>query len=81
MSDGYISGGGPVCYPRVRRACLGAAAAGVAQPPGEKLQDADIMSQLPDNIHLLNVGLDAARLDPVIAALALAGYGRTKSTG
>ena len=58
-----------------------AAAAGVAQPPGEKLQDADIMSQLPDNIHLLNVGLDAARLEPVIAALALAGYGRTKSTG
>jgi hypothetical protein len=47
-----------------------AAGAGTAPTPEEKSADAGLLSELPDNIHLLNVGFDATKLEPIIAALA-----------
>jgi hypothetical protein len=58
-----------------------AAEAGTTPPPDEKLADAGLLGELPANIHLLNVGLDAAVLEPIIAALAKVGSSQAISTG
>jgi hypothetical protein len=64
--------------PQEELAQTAAAGAGTMQTPEEKLTDTSLLSELPDNIHLLNVGLDAARLEPIITALAKSGSSQKK---
>ena len=67
--------------PQGETAQTAAAGAGTTQPPEEKSTGAGLLNELPDNIHLLNVGFDATKLEPIIAALAKAGSSRIKSAG